>query len=52
MSSLSFHRTVANDNCPTASGRVGWLAVWWPVLAVWVLPPLITTIGVVMAIML
>jgi hypothetical protein len=47
---LGLHRTAANDNWPTASGP-GWLAVWWPVLAVLMLPPLITAIGVVIAIM-
>jgi hypothetical protein len=51
MSSLSFRRTAANDNWPTGS-RPHWLAVLWPVLAVWVLPPLVMTIGVVIAIML
>ncbi len=47
---LRFRLTAANDNSPTAAGR-GWLAFWWPVLAVLVLPPLITTIGVVIATM-
>jgi hypothetical protein len=50
--SPSFRCAAANDNWPTASSRGGWLAVWWPVLAVLVLPPLVVTIGVVIAIML
>jgi hypothetical protein len=50
MLGLRFRRAAANDNRPTASGR-GWLTFLWPVLAVLVLPPLITTIGFVIALM-
>ena len=47
MSSLSsrWPPTAANDNRPSGT-VVGRLAFWWPVLAVWTLPPIIASIAI------
>jgi hypothetical protein len=50
MSSLSSRtrQIAANDNSPPGAGG-GLLSFWWPVIAAWALPPIVTLIGVVAA---